>query len=67
MGDLLNGHHIRHINGDATDNTWNNLKVMDPQNPLPKPEGVQLWQDFYIWAQQHSPELVQQYKEVAAK
>jgi hypothetical protein len=64
MGDVLNGHHILHLDGDSLNNAWNNLLVQNPSEP--KPEGIILWQGFYQWASQHTPEALASYLEVAA-
>jgi hypothetical protein len=63
----LNGYPILHINGNPTDNTWDNLLVQTPEGSIPKPEGVLLWQQFYQWAKTHSPEIVERFSEVAAE
>lgn len=61
MGDVLNGHHISHLDGDTKNNTWTNLLVRDPGATIPQSEGIILWQGFYQWASQHSPEALEQY------
>ncbi len=66
MGDVLNGHHILHLDGEPTNNTWTNLLVQNPTSPSPKAEGIILWQGFYQWASQHSPEALEQYLSTAA-
>ncbi len=66
MGDVLNGHHILHLDGDSANNTWTNLLVQNPSDTTPKSEGIILWQGFYQWAMQHSPEAVEQYLTLAA-
>jgi len=65
MGVELNGHRILHLNGNPSDNTWDNLKIQTPEGSIPKPEGVLLWQEFYQWAKTHSPETVARFTEVA--
>ena len=67
MGVELNGHRILHLNGDPSDNTWDNLHIQAPEGSLPRPEGVLLWQEFYQWAKTHSPETVERFQQVAAK
>lgn len=66
MGDVLNGHHILHIDGDPTNNVWHNLLVRNPSETTPKSEGIILWQGFYQWASQHSPEAVERYQQATA-
>jgi hypothetical protein len=61
LGVELNGHRILHINGDPSDNTWDNLIIQTPEGSIPKPEGVLLWQQFYQWAKTHSPETVERF------
>lgn len=67
MGVELNGHRILHLNGNPSDNTWDNLKIQTPEGSIPKPEGVLLWQEFYQWAKTHSPETVERFSAVAAE
>ena len=65
MGDVLNGHHILHIDGDSANNEWTNLQVQNPET-TPQPEGFILWHDFYQWASQHTPEALELYRQATA-
>ncbi len=66
MGDVLNGHHISHLDGNPRNNNWANLLILDPGIATPANNGIMLWQGFFQWATQHSPETVAQYLEAAA-
>ena len=67
LGVELNGHRILHLNGDPSDNTWDNLQIQTPEGSIPRPEGVKLWADFYQWAKTHSPETLARFTEAAAE
>lgn len=66
MGDILNGHHIVHLDGNSSNNDWANLLVKNPEATTPQPEGFILWQEFYQWAKQHTPEAVELYHQTTA-